>query len=198
MSENENVEVGAGSVTQMSDYDMKKELKHQSYVELKKDIGALTNIVGEQKRLIQSAHVLLKNYLARQEAVVEILTEKGVCTESELSGLVDKNLGLRERTLTEELQVGDVAWVNYVATITGTSERHSDTQLPIRVGSQTVVFDTALVGRKIIDGKFELKFPLTKGEHAGKEVVYEIDIVKAKVKVGSGEQADEPKAESPN
>ena len=169
-----------------NEYQQKKELKHASYIELKRDITEVANVLMEQKRMIQSQHVLMKNYLARQEAFLSLLIQKGLFTESEFDAKVDENLGLRLRAADEEIQIGDVAWVDYTATITGTDKNYTDNGLPVRVGSRTVVFDGTLIGKKVGE-TFEFRAALKHGADAGKEVVYSIKILKAKVNIGGGD-----------
>lgn len=193
MSETNGQEVGQDlgtpPVANLNKYKEEKQLKHQSYVELRKycddlaqDLSTAVNMLSEHKQLIDSSHVLMKNYLARQEAMIKLLTKANIFVDSEFEALVDAELGLRLRTADEELAKGDVAWVNYVATIEGTTKKYEDKELPVRVAANAVIFDTELIGKK--PGQtFTFIRGLTKGEDAGKNVTYEITVIKAKAKL---------------
>lgn len=178
-------------------YEEKKLLQHQAYVELKKDIGMMTATVGEHRRLINSTHVLLKNYLARQDAIIKVLTTANVTTQETFDSFVDENLGLRLRASGETIEAGDVVWVKYDATVEGTDKNFSDPELPVRAGSNTVVFDTMLVG-KTVGSEFEFDVPLTRGEDAGKNVKYKVGILKAKASLGEKNGSVESETQAEN
>lgn len=164
-------------------YHEMKDMKHSHYIECKKEIEKLRNKVDSQHRLLQSIHVLMKNYLAKQEAMSDAMIEAGVITEEGLLAKIDANLGLRALSGDDEIKIGDVAWVKYSATVEDHGRKFEDDNLPVRVGANAVIFEPALVGKKVGQKDIEFSATLKSGEFAGKKMSFSIEILKAKTKL---------------
>jgi hypothetical protein len=179
-------------------YQMEKDMKHTHYLECKKEIEKLKAKTDSQHRLLQSIHVLMKNYLAKQEAISDALIGAGVISEQDLNAKIDANLGLRELFGDDEIKIGDVVWVKYTATVSGSDRKFEDGNLPVRVGANAVVFEPALVGKKVGMKGVHFTATLKSGEFAGQDMIFDIEILKAKTKlalategVTNGEQSGE-------
>jgi hypothetical protein len=169
-------------------------VQETKYQELKRYIDDLQERVSRQHQLMQSTLVLLKNMDARIDATKELNLTKGTFAEREFQILVDHKLGLREKDESEDIVIGDVVWVAYRATMEGTEKVFEEDSLPLRVGSNAAVFETALIGRRtgtkgII---FTASFAKKKGEEfSGKSVEFTIDILKVKTKLGGNTDGPE-------
>ena len=161
-------------------------LQHTKYQELKNDFKVLNERVMRQHQLAQSTLILLKNMDARIEATRELCINKGIFTEQDYHVLVDHKLGLREKDESEDIVVGDVVWVAYKATVEGSDQTSQEDSLPVRVGSNSAVFEPALLGKRTgAKGiTFTAQFSKKDEGYAGKSVTFVIDILKVKTKLG--------------
>ena len=160
-------------------------MEHNKYKELKDLHEALVKrheTVNErtqtQHKLLQSILVLMKNYDARMLTLQRAAFASNLITEEAFTEEVDNHLGLRKRTDDEPIEVGDVVWVKYTATHDGKSE--TEDNLPLRIGSGSVVFEQALVG--LPANAQGVEFTATMKEDKG-EVKFVIDVLKVKVKM---------------
>lgn len=159
---------------QQNKYQELKDL-HEALVKRHETVDARTQ---SQHKLLQSILVLMKNYDARLLTLQKAAFSGNLITEDSFSEEVDNFLGLRRRESTETIEVGDVVWVKYTATFNGKEETESN--LPVRVGSGTVVFESALIGLPV--NATGVEFTATMKDDKG-DVKFTIDVLKVKVKM---------------
>lgn len=160
-------------------------MQEQSYVELKNNVMALQKAFGEiaekvtsQHRLMQSTITLCKNFDTRIDILKDVIVSKGLSTDVALEDLMDTKTGFRRRGADEEIQNGDVVWVSYEATQEGETEKIVEEGFPVRVGSNAIMFEPALMGKREGD---EVAYS---GEYEGKQVSFSIKVLKVKARVG--------------
>lgn len=160
------------------------------YDSLAEQVKALRGKFGSQHRLLQSMLVMLKNMDARLEATKEVLVSLSMVTDDEFSVIVDKKIGLRLKEDNEEIKDGDIAWVSYVGKIDGEAQEYKQENFPIRVGSNSVVFEQALVGRRPNTMGVTYQAEFGSGENKGKTIKFNIDIFKVKTNLKGGDNGD--------
>lgn len=161
------------------------------YDVLAQNVGLLRERMIAQHRLLRSTLLSLRNLDARHEAMRKVLVEKGLMTVEEYNTVVDANLGLRLRGADELIQKGDVVWVSYVGEVDGEDEKIEQTNMPIRVGSNSIVFEEALVGHPPHVKGVPYEATYNVGSMKGKKIKFTIDIhqVKQNMKgAGDGEK----------
>lgn len=165
-------------------------MQQQKYMELKNNVVALQKAFGEiaekvtsQHRLMQSTITLCKNFDTRIDILKDIIVTKGLSTEDALEDLMDYKTGFRRRTGEEEIQNGDVVWVSYEALQEGETGKVIEEGFPVRVGSNAIMFEPALLGKK------EGEETTYSGEWEGKKVTFTIKILKAKARLGGDNEA---------
>jgi hypothetical protein len=183
---------------QQNKYQELKDM-HEALVKRHETVADRTNT---QHKLLQSILVLMKNYDARLLTLQRAAFASNLITEDAFSEEVDNHLGLRRRADDESIEVGDVVWVRYTASHNGKAE--SEENLPLRIGSGSVVFEQALIG--LPASAKNVEFTATMKEDKG-EVKFTIDVLKVKVKMaeategaqdgtGTGTDSDEGRDET--
>jgi len=145
-------------------------------------VTALSKKVGTQQQLSKSVLMMLKTMDSKMDALRDVMVAKAVATDQEIDAAIDANIGLRLREDNEDICLGDVVWVNYSGTIDGGKEFKQE-NFPIRVGSNTVIFEQALVGRRPNTMGVTHDATFKGGEYAGKTIKFNIDIYKVKTQV---------------
>ena len=162
-------------------------MQKTKYDELVEKIEALEKSANMKQeavsRSINSIMMFLKHGTLRTENIVKLCAQAGTFTEETFEQMMDRDLGMRQKDPGEAVAIGDTAWVSYVATIAGVDSFHQeDENMPVRVGSNAVVFETHLVGKTTgEETKFEVV--MKEGDHAGKTVTFMIKIKKVKTKL---------------
>ena len=143
----------------------------------------------QQHQLLQSILVLMKNYDARLMTLQKISFQHELSNEEDFSDRVDNLLGLRRKGPEEKIEAGDVVWVKYEALIG--DKKEVEQSLPIRIGSGSVVFENALIGKGTEEKGVEFVATLKDGKG---DVKFLIDVLKVKVKMpeNTGEVKNEP------
>lgn len=161
----------------------------QQYTELKNNMVALQKAFGEiaekvtsQHKLMQSTITLCKNFDTRIDILKDVIISKGLSTDDALEGIMDEKTGFRRRGPDEEIQNGDVVWVSYEATQEGEDAKIVEEGFPVRVGSNAIMFEAVLLGKK------EGETTSYSGEYDGKQVSFSIKVIKVKARVGGEEQ----------
>lgn len=168
-------------------------MKEGTIIQEFKRIGAIASqamdrVMG-QHRLLNSTIVLLKNYDARLQTIQELLVDNKIIDGAQFEMNTDAKLGLRLLGADETIKVGDVAWVEYEASIDGKVEAKD--VIPVRVGSGAVVFEPALIGKQPNTAGHSHDATYKEGELAGKTMNFKISIGKVKTKLHEG-VPDEP------
>ena len=188
-------------------------MKEGSIIQQFKQHSALINQAldrtANQHRLMNSTMILLKNYNARLETIQELLIENNIIDSARFEQLTDAKLGLRLLGPQETIKIGDVVWCEYEAFVDG--EMKAKDVLPVRVGSQAIVFEPALIGKSPNTEGIEYSNTFVEKQEdgtphplAGQTMAFKIKIGKVKTRLHegvqdgqSGEQrADAPAAES--
>lgn len=163
-------------------------MQQTKYDELKKENEVLAKKIAGQHRLAQSSLVLLKNIDARIEAIKDLSVEAGLYTEDQYQDKVDEKLGLRKKADNETIELADVVWVSYTAEVEGVSEKQKEENLPVRVGSGAVMFESALLGKKcndkgiVFDGVWKENNPSEPLKPIEHKVKFTIDIQRVKAR----------------
>ena len=158
------------------------------YQELKKENQELAKRMMGQHRLAQSSLVLLKNIDARIEAIKDLIIEKGLFTDQEYQDAVDVKLGLRKKLDNEEIELADVVWVSYVAEVEGIQGTQTEDCLPVRVGSNAVMFESALLGKRcdtkgiVFEGSWKDADPTDKIKTIERKIKFTIDVLRVKTR----------------
>ena len=167
-------------------------MQQTKFDELKGDISVLATKTAAQHRLAQSSLVLLKNIDARIEGIKDLLTNAGVFTEEQYQDAVDSKLGLRRKADHEEIELADVCWVSYVAHCEGIKDPQVEAGLPVRVGSNAVMFESALIGKKCNEKGIEFNTTLKEANPADplkpieRKVRFIIDVNRVKARSTNG------------
>jgi hypothetical protein len=167
-------------------------MQETKYQELKKENQELAKRMMGQHRLAQSSLVLLKNIDARIEAIKDLIIEKGLFTDQEYQDAVDVKLGLRKKLDNETIELADVAWVSYEAEVEGVPEKQKEECLPVRVGSNAVMFESALIGQQcdakgiVFEGSWKEENPSEPLKPIERKVVFTIDVLRVKTRRTNG------------
>lgn len=160
--------------------EMNKALQHrnQQVKDVNSKIADLENRVMSQHKLLTQILIVLKSYDAKIDVLKELSEKANLFTEDTFESGMDEKLGLRKRTAEESVQIGDTVWVNYSAVdVTNPENKISDENFVLRTGSNTVVFEHELIGKRIGDKvEFEATVKDTK-------LKFNVDILKAKSKL---------------
>jgi len=141
--------------------------------------------VDKLYELTHSLFLFSKEVDVKIETLTDLLVEQGVLHQDRIEELSDKKHKVRAKKDDEEITRGDIVWVNYNAKLDGEVEAIQEVDLPIRVGSGAIAFETALIGKtanSCVTFKDEFrdkKYP----QWVGKEVLFEIEIVKVKTNI---------------
>lgn len=163
-------------------------MQNTKYEELKKENQELAKRMMGQHRLAQSSLVLLKNIDARIEAIKDLIIEKNLFSEQEYQDAVDVKLGLRKKLENEDIELADVAWVSYVAEVEGVEGTQTEECLPVRIGSNAVMFETALLGQKcdakgiVFEGSWKDTDPEDKLKTVERKIKFTIDVLRVKTR----------------
>lgn len=148
----------------------------------KKSIGDLDTKVKEQHKMLNSSLLVFKDIDSQVQTLKEFLIASGMFTELEYDQRVDARRGLQLLKAEDEIKVGDIVWVDYIAYIGG-DKVGEDAGLPLRIGSGAINFELALVGHKIGETVKAEHLIQEEGEWKGKQVDFTIIINKAKTKI---------------
>lgn len=159
------------------------------YDALTQQVSLLKERMIAQHRLLKSSLIALKNVDARFEALRKMLVDANTIDEQKYQTLIDANLGLRLRDESEKIIIGDVAWVSYTAIVDGEKETIVQKNMPIRVGSQSVVFEEGLIGRQPHTKGVTYTAVYKNGKLKGKAINFTIDIHQVKQNIAAGATA---------
>lgn len=160
--------------------------------ELKGELSVLATKTAAQHRLAQSSLVLLKNIDARIEGIKDLLTAANVFTEDQYQDAVDSKLGLRRKADHETIELSDVCWVSYEAEIEGVKDIQKEGGLPIRVGSNAVMFESALIGKGVnekgivYEGTWKEQNPADLSKSIERKIKFTIDVNRVKTRSLNG------------
>jgi hypothetical protein len=153
--------------------------KNQQVRDVSQKISDLDNRVLSQHKLLTQILIVLKSYDAKIDTLKELSEKANIFTPDTFETGMDEKLGLRKKTEEETVQLGDTVWVNYTATdVTNAENKISDENFVLRAGSNTVVFEHELIGKKI--GTKNLEFEATVKDT---KLKFSVDILKAKARV---------------
>jgi hypothetical protein len=162
----------------MSNPSIQKQIKADS-----QRIADLESRVLSQHRLLTQILIVLKSYDAKISAIHELCQGANVFTWDQFESSVDEKIGLRKKLEGETLEIGDTVWVDFTATEVGNDKnKTTDENFVLRLGSNSVVFESSLVGKKVGETGIEHEAQLKEG---GAKIKFVIDIKKAKAKVKS-------------
>lgn len=158
---------------------------------MKTQIQGISEKMLAQHRMTKSLLTLLKDFDHRLESLKKILIRADACTEAEFEEYADELRGLRLKTAGQPIAVGDVVWVAYRASIDGGGDVAGEDNIPIRVGSGSIVFEPGLVGH--FTGEEGVKYynTIKEGPNKGKQVCFEINIGKVKTLINPDKEEEE-------
>ena len=141
-------------------------------------IADLDSRVLSQHKLLTQILIVLKSYDAKIDSLKELCEGANLFTPDTFESVMDSKIGLRKKTTEETVALGDTVWVNYTAVdVTNQENKISDENFVLRTGSNTVVFEHELIGKKIGEKvEFEATVKDTK-------LKFNVDILKAKTKL---------------
>jgi hypothetical protein len=153
---------------------------------LEAQVKALEGKVDAQDRLLRGSMLVLRDYDAQLNSMKDLLIEAKFFTEETYYANTDKRRGLRLIEAGEQIKAGDIAWVKYVATTViedAVQTIAEDAELPVRVGSGAISFETALVGKTIGQAVNFTTQIQDEGPLKGKDITFDITVLKAKTKI---------------
>lgn len=147
--------------------------------------------VYQQNKMLNTYMMTLNTFDNKFETLLELLEQKSVLNYEEFEALFDHNTGWRKVTASEDLVSGNVAWVDYKMTSDEVKEKIpegfiGEKDMPIRIGAKAVIFEDALINRRVGD-TFDYEFE----DQDKKTYKFEIKVTKAKAKTGAGKYGTE-------
>jgi len=155
--------------------------------ELKVQAKALEGRIEAMDRLMRGSLLVMRDYDSQLLTLKDLLFKANLLKEDEYNVQADVRRGLRLIEAGEKIKAGDIAWVKYQATavIDGAVQIIAeDVELPVRVGSNAITFETALVGKSIGDNVAFTTQIQDEGPLKGQDITFAITILKAKTKTG--------------
>jgi len=162
-------------------------VQHTKYDELKNLIGDLSEKLMANTRMMKSTLTLMKDFDHRIDAMKQVLVASGATTAEAYDEICDELRGLRLKGDAEPIELGDIVWVSYEAKIADNIVAKEDA-LPIRVGSGTINFESALIGHFSGEKAIKFDFVLPDGPQKDKEVNFLIGITRVKTMIKKEEE----------
>lgn len=162
--------------------------------DLQNQVKALEGRIESMDRLMRGSLLVMRDYDSQLLTLKDLLFKANILKEDEYNVQADVRRGLRLVEAGEKIKAGDIVWVKYQATavIEGAVQTIAeDEELPVRVGSNAITFETALVNRTIGDNVTFTTQVQDEGPLKGQDITFSITVLKAKTKTGEANAESE-------